>query len=143
MIKLNVIQAPELIYLGEVNINLPNITIGRLLKNTIAINDPSFGNQKISLSLSKKGLYATSESFFKINGKRIKGNIKVKEKDTISLGNTTIEIISYNTEHLPDEDQYYKNLEAMSIEHAESYNIVEALEQEYAIELGKLDELEN
>ncbi len=142
MITLKIIESPNVTNLGEVSINLPNITIGRQLKNTIVIQDPSLSNQVINLTLSKKGLTLNSDGFIKINGKKIKGKIKLKPGHTFSAGKTKILVVSITLDSLPNEDQYFRDLEAMSIEHRESFAIVEAMELEYAVELGKIDELE-
>ena len=81
------------------NNDMKIITVGRETNNDVVIPDSFVGRHHLQLIKDEVGAYfvrdinSTNGTF--VNGKRIKGEVAVDEKDVIRIGNTILPWISY------------------------------------------------
>ena len=137
MIKLEVIDSPDLLSLGVIELFFHHITIGRSLKNNIVFNDQSIQREHALLRISKRGLIIESQYSFLLNDKKVSGTIVIKTNDTITIGASKFKIIQYSDESLLDSNEYYKHLENLEITDIELANLISSLEEEFIYQASK------
>ena len=142
MITIFVLDSPDLVSLGEHIFPFENVKIGLKLKNSLVIDDKSIKDEVISLSLTKDHLFLNSKNFIKLNNKKIKGKLRLKIGDKISIGQTTLRIENFDCSKIESNDEYYNALEQLSKEDPDSYAVIEFFENEYARKLGTINVME-
>ena len=142
MIWIDITDSIDLVSLGEHYFPYENVTIGNKYKNSLVIKDYEMDNTSIRLKLTNKDLYLIADNFLKLNGKKIKGRIKLKVGDKINLGQTTMHISKFDCTLISSSEEYYSKLEELSKDDPTSYAVIEFFESEYARKLGTINDLE-
>jgi pSer/pThr/pTyr-binding forkhead associated (FHA) protein len=137
MIKLEVLDSPDLLSIGTMEINFHHITIGKSLKNNLIFNDPDIEKEHALLRLSKRGLIFECPNEFLLNDKRVSGTVLIKQNDTIVVGTTKFKIIQYDISTLLDANEYYKYIEGLEVSDPELANLISALEEEFIYQASK------
>ncbi|EQC43263.1 FHA domain-containing protein [Bacteriovorax sp. Seq25_V] len=132
MINFSIIDSPDLLAIGKYEFKLHHIRIGRNLGNTIPINDPRIASRdSIILRTNKSGLLVESQSHLHLNAKKVSGSLQLKENDIITIGDTSIKIISFDTTNIILADAYYDKLEAIGNDDPKLSMLLEKIEEFY------------
>ncbi len=142
MIEVLIKDSPDLLSLGKHTFPFENVTFGQKLKNSLIIDDNRIEDNIVRLKLTKDCLYLIAPNFLKLNSKKVKGKIKLRVTDKITLGQTTIEITNFDASLIETSEQYYEQLTKLAKEDPLSYSIVEFFENEYALKLGTINVME-
>lgn len=137
MIKLEILDSPDLLSIGTIDINFHHVTIGKSLKNNLIFNDPEINKEHALLRLSKRGLIFECSSEFLLNDKRVSGTVLIKENDNIVIGSTKFRVSQYDISTLLDANEYYKYIEGLEVSDPELANLISALEEEFIYQASK------
>ena len=142
MIWIDITDSIDLVSLGEHYFPYENVTIGNKYKNSLVIKDLEMNDSIIRFKITEENLFLIAENFLKLNGKKIKGKIKLNIGDKVKLGTTSLHIKNFETSLVPKAEKYYTKLEELANTDPISYGVVEFFESEYARKLGTIDVLE-
>ena len=131
MITITITDSPDLLSTGKRELFLHHITIGKSLKNTIAINDHSLNKEHLELRTTTKGLIVEGEDSFILNDKKVQGILILQKGDQVIIGNTSFTITDFNLDNYLDADRYYEFLEDIEIRDPKLYKVISALEDEF------------
>ena len=96
MIYVEVTKSSDPLTLGVYEFEFDQISIGRSKKNDLIFLDPELPLRYLYIKIVQEQLIVQSQArfpFFFVNGKKISGTLKIKEKDTIAFGDNQIRII--------------------------------------------------
>jgi len=137
MIKLEIIDSPDLLSIGLMELNFHHITIGKSLKNILILDDQAISKEHALLRLSARGLIFECEDYYLLNDKRVSGTLIIKPNDTIEIGNTKIKILHFDLSNLLDSNEYYKYIEDLESNDKNLANLISAIEEEFIYQASK------
>jgi hypothetical protein len=97
MILFQFTKCPDLILLGDYEIDEKNFTLGCSMKAEIIIQDEKIEPIHLAFECTKEGLFVSSKNFslFQLNDKKISGKKLLKLNDHILIGETEFILKDY------------------------------------------------
>lgn len=97
MIKLEIITSPDELISGKFDFYGHELIIGRNSSCHLVIDDSEIKNQHLSLKKNEHLLFIhSSKNTFFLNGKKIIGTKAYQVNDILTLGETSIKLLSYD-----------------------------------------------
>lgn len=140
MIEFEIINSYDYSIIGKHQSQKDKLVFGRSRNCDLIIADPSVSLAHISIDVEEKlTLTSLDDNYFLYEGKKVRGELCPKLGETISIGNTSIKILSFTPTPNSDEQELFNSsYTKISNENPEVLQVLNDLELEIkAIERDK------
>jgi hypothetical protein len=129
MIKLEIIHSSDPLAIGTYDYLFDKIFVGKSKKCDLIFDDKEFPACYLTISLINNSLVVENGKnapSYLVNGKKIKGPLKIKRQDIIQVGVNQIKILDFNSTFVPiDLTPFYEKISSASEEDQAALAILE------------------